>query len=347
LDNSHRLISLKDLCDNHMKPRRGEFILKVLITGGAGYLGGALTDILLQTDHEVRVYDALLFEETYLKNVPFILGDIRNKKHLKKHLEWADAVVWLAALVGDGACALNPDISTELNQEMVKWLAANYDGRIIFMSTCSVYGARDGILDESSPTGPLSVYASTKLAAENYLQDKNAIMFRLGTLFGLSDHYARIRLDLVVNTLTTRAVVDKKLKVFGGKQYRPLLHVRDAAQAVADNLETSHTGAFNLHKENVKILDLARDVEKHVTGVELEIVDMKFQDSRNYKATSQKAIDTFGFKPKYSAEDGIKEVKKLIEEHRIKDVNNPRYSNQGFLEMFHTHQLVDEKANAK
>lgn len=316
--------------------------MKVLITGGAGYLGGALTDILMHTNHEVRVYDALMYEEAYLKDVPFVLGDIRNKKHLKEQLAWADAVVWLAAIVGDGACALNPDISTEVNQEMVKWLADNFDGRIIFMSTCSVYGARDGELNEASPTNPLSVYATTKLAAEAYLKDKNAIIFRLGTLFGLGDHFSRVRLDLVVNTLTARAISDHKLRVFGGDQYRPLLHVRDAAQAIADNLETSHTGVFNLHKENVRIIDLAREVDKYIPGVELDIVETTFEDSRNYRANSDKAIAAFSFHPRLAAVDGIKEVKKLLEEHRIKDLNHPRYTNQGYLAMFNTHKLVDE-----
>jgi nucleoside-diphosphate-sugar epimerase len=320
--------------------------LKVLVVGGAGYLGGALTDLLLESEHEARVYDALLFEETYLKAVPFILGDIRHHERLKEHLAWADAVVWLAALVGDGACALNPEISQELNQHMVKWLADNYDGRIIFMSTCSVYGAQDGILDENAPTNPLSVYAATKLAAELALAAENAIIFRLGTLFGLGDRYARIRLDLVVNTLTTRAVIDRRLKIFGGAQYRPLLHVRDAAKAILDNLTTAHTGAFNLHKDNVTILALAETVAQHVPGIELDIVDMPFQDTRNYKASSRKAIDTFGFDPRFTPEDGIKEVKQLVEEGRIKDVNNPRYSNQGFLEMFNTHKLVPETLDA-
>ncbi len=317
--------------------------MKVLIVGGAGYIGGALTDILLKSGkHDIRVYDALLFEEEYQKDVPFVYGDIRNKEHLKEHLKWADAVVWLAALVGDGACAINPEISTELNQDMVKWLSENYDGRIVFMSTCSVYGEHDGILDETSPTNPLSVYAVTKLAAEAYLKDKNAIIFRLGTIFGLGDKFARIRLDLVLNTLTTRAVVDGQFKVFGGEQWRPLLHVRDAAQAVADNLETSHTGIYNLHQENVKIIDLAHQVKEYVPTVEMEIVDIKFQDARNYKVNSDKARNTLGFSPKFTAEDGIKEVKQLIEGHRIKDVNNPRYSNQSFLTMFKTHHYVDQ-----
>lgn len=317
--------------------------MKVLVVGGAGYIGGALTDILLETEHEIRVYDALLFEEEYLKDVPFVYGDIRDKALLKKQLDWADAVVWFAALVGDGACAINPEISTELNQDMVRWLAENYDGRIVFMSTCSVYGEHDAILDEEAPTNPLSVYAATKLAAEDYLKGKNAIIFRLGTIFGLGDNYARIRLDLVLNTLTTRAIVDGQFKVFGGDQWRPLLHVRDAAQAVADNLTTTHTGTYNLHYENVKIIDLAKQVKEHIPEVKMEIVDIKFQDARNYKVNSDKARKVLGFKPKFTPEEGIKEVKKMIEEHRIKDVNNPRYSNQSFLTMFNTHHYTGEK----
>lgn len=318
--------------------------MKVLVVGGAGYIGGALTDILQKSKHDIRVYDALLFEEEYLKDIPFVFGDIRNRTHLKKQLDWADAVVWFAALVGDGACAINPEISTELNQDSVKWLAKNFNGRIVFMSTCSVYGEHDAVLDEDAPTNPLSVYALTKLAAEDYLKNKNAIIFRLGTIFGLGDSYARIRLDLVLNTLTTRAIVDGQFKVFGGEQWRPLLHVRDAAQAVADNLETKHTGIYNLHQENIKIIDLAHQVKKHVPSVKMEIVDIKFQDARNYKVNSNKARKTLGFKPKLTAEDGINEVKKLIAGNRIKDVNNPRYSNQNFLTMFNTHHYIDGAA---
>ncbi len=321
--------------------------MKVLITGGAGYMGGALTDILLKTKHDIRVYDALMYEDSYLKEVPFVLGDIRNRKHLKEQLKWADAVVWLAAIVGDGACALNLDISTQINQESVEWLADNYNGRIIFTSTCSVYGAGDGELTEDSPTGPLSVYGITKLASEGFLKKKNAMIFRLGTLFGLSDQYSRIRLDLVVNTLTAKAISDRKFRVFGGDQYRPLLHVRDAAQAIANNLETKHKGIFNLHSENIKILDLACKVVKYIPRTKMDVVDMKFEDLRNYQVSSQKARKTFGFKPKLSSTDGIKEVKQLLEEKRIKDLNNSKYTNEGHLAMFNTHKLVDENGNAK
>lgn len=302
--------------------------MKTLVVGGAGYIGGALTDML---EGEFRVYDNLLFEEAYLKDVPFVFGDIRERDKLKEQLDWADAVVWLAAMVGDGACAINPELTEELNQESVKWLSENFNGRIIFMSTCSVYGARDGELVESSPTNPLSAYAVTKLAAEAYLKDKNAIIFRLGTLFGLGDKYSRIRLDLVLNTLSVKATTEGKLKVFGGNQYRPLLHVKDAARAIADNLRPPRTGIFNLHKENVKILDLAYQVQEFAPRVKIEVVDTTFEDSRNYQVSSDKAWEELGFYPKYSARNGIEEVMALVASGRIKDVNNPRYSNHGFL----------------
>lgn len=165
-------------------------IMNVLVVGGAGYVGGAVTDILIKSEHKVRVYDALLYEESYRKNMDFVYGDVRDPERLMPHLKWADTVVWLAALVGDGACALNPEISIAINQEPVGWLARNFEGRIIFLSTCSVYGAQDKILDENAPTNPLSVYAVTKLAAEKYLEGRDAIIFRLGTLFGVGDLFS-------------------------------------------------------------------------------------------------------------------------------------------------------------
>src|SRR2546430_3609497 len=133
--------------------------MNVVVVGGAGYIGGVTTDLLLQQGHVTRVYNCLLYEESFRKPVDFVYGDIRDHDRLKEHLRWADAVVWLAALVGDGACALNPDLSVILNQESIRWLAHDFDGRIVFLSTCSVYGAQNAVLDESSPTNPLSVYA--------------------------------------------------------------------------------------------------------------------------------------------------------------------------------------------
>src|SRR5262245_5135806 len=139
--------------------------MNVLVVGGAGYVGGAVSDLLRATEHHVRIYDALLYEEAFRKPGDFVFGDVRDVGSLRPHLDWADAVVWLAALVGDPACALNPDVSVDINQESVRQLSENFDGRIIFLSTCSIYGAQDKELDETSKANPLSVYAVTKLKA--------------------------------------------------------------------------------------------------------------------------------------------------------------------------------------
>jgi nucleoside-diphosphate-sugar epimerase len=305
--------------------------MNILIVGGAGYIGGAITDILQGTNHRTRVYDSLIYEESYRKPSDFVFGDVRDIETLSGQLEWADAVIWLAALVGDGACAINSDISKEINQDSVKWLCENYDGRIIFTSTCSVYGAQNGILSEESATGPLSVYAKTKLAAERYLEDKNALIFRLGTLFGISDLFARLRLDLVVNVMTVRAALEGELTVYGGEQFRPLLHVRDVAEAIVQYIDTEHTGIYNLHRQNVRIVDLAYQVRNHFPDTIVSRTEMEFQDARNYRVSSDKVRTALGWRPKYSIDDGIIEIKELIETKRLKDVMNPRYTNQAFL----------------
>jgi nucleoside-diphosphate-sugar epimerase len=305
--------------------------MNILIVGGAGYIGGAITDILQETNHKSRVYDSLIYEESYRKPFDFVFGDVRDIETLSGQLEWADAVIWLAALVGDGACAINPDISEEINKDSVKWLCENYDGRIIFTSTCSVYGAQNGILSEESPTGPLSVYARTKLAAERYLKDKDALIFRLGTLFGISDLFARLRLDLVVNVMTVRAALEGELTVYGGEQFRPLLHVRDVAEAIVQYIDTEHAGIYNLHRQNVRIVDLAYQVRNHFPDTIVSRTEMEFEDARNYRVSSDKIRSELGWRPKYSIDDGIIEIKELIETKRLKDVMNPRYTNQAFL----------------
>lgn len=304
---------------------------KVLIVGGAGYVGGAITDLILSKNYKVRVFDKLLYEDSYRKEVDFVYGDVLDHAALEPQLKWADVVVWLAAIVGDGACQLNPDLTIAVNQEAVKWMSENYNGRIIFMSTCSVYGAQDKELDELSPKNPLSLYASTKLKAEEYLHNKNAMIFRLGTLFGVGDLYSRIRLDLVVNILTVKASTVGKISVFGGDQFRPLLHVKDVANAVLMNLETEHTGVYNLHRQNVRIRDLAYQLRNHFPDVQIEETDMPFQDTRNYRVASKKAQEVFGFRSLHSIDEGIDELKYLVETKRIKNLNSARYSNQAYL----------------
>ena len=305
--------------------------MNILVVGGAGYVGGGIVD-KLKKNHNVTVYDSLIYEESYRKDVDFVYGDIREQKKLLPLLDKCDAVIWLAALVGDGACAINPELTFEINSDSVKFLAENFNKRIVFLSTCSVYGAQEGLLDESSTINPLSAYATSKVKAEDYLKDSNAIIFRLGTLFGISDEFSRIRLDLVVNILVTKALTEGKLTVFGGDQWRPLLHVIDVANAIDHTLNLKTTGIYNLHYENFKIIDIANAIVERIPSASIETTPMKFQDARNYQVSSEKLFQDTGFKASTNLLQGIDEVFNLISNNRIKDVSHNRYSNQNFLE---------------
>jgi nucleoside-diphosphate-sugar epimerase len=301
--------------------------MNILLVGGAGYLGGALTDLLAETGHDVLVYDRLLYEEMYRKNVRFVRGDVRDVAMIQPYLDSVDVVVWLAAIVGDPACALNETLTRAVNVDAVRYLRDHFDGRIVFLSSCSVYGSGDDVLHEGSPTSPLSLYAQTKLECEGILESANAITFRLGTLYGLSDAFSRIRFDLVINTLVMRAALHKKMSVFGGDQYRPLLHVRDVAHGLILGVESEKTGIYNLHAENKKIIDAARQVHAHFPHAELEVTDVMFQDKRNYRASSEKAKRELGFHPTLTVEDGIQELKALLDDGRIRDTFETRFSN--------------------
>ena len=305
--------------------------MNILVVGGAGYVGGGIVD-KLKKNHNVTVYDSLIYEESYRKDVDFVYGDIREQKKLLPLLDKCDAVIWLAALVGDGACAINPELTFEINSDSVKFLAENFNKRIVFLSTCSVYGAQEGLLDESSTINPLSAYATSKVKAEDYLKDSNAIIFRLGTLFGISDEFSRIRLDLVVNILVTKALTEGKLTVFGGDQWRPLLHVIDVANAIDHTINLKTTGIYNLHYENFKIIDIANAIVERIPSASIETTPMKFQDARNYQVSSKKLFQDTGFKASTNLLQGIDEVFNLISNNRIKDVTHNRYSNQNFLE---------------
>jgi nucleoside-diphosphate-sugar epimerase len=303
----------------------------VLIVGGAGYIGGWLSDRVRDDGHEVRVFDVLLYEDQYLKDIDFVHGNILDRNTLTSQLEWADAVVWLAAMVGDGACALDPELTRAINVDSVRWLAEAYHGRIVFMSTCSVYGAQDGLLTEESPLNPLSLYAETKVEAEEALARKDAIIFRLGTIFGVGDTYSRIRMDLVLNLLTVKAILHGRISVFGGDQYRPLLHVRDVAEAVRRTLFTEHQGKYNLNCESVTIRELADRIAACYSEVAIDFTPIPFEDLRNYRVSSDMARDVFGFSPQSSLEDGIHQVARAVQEGRIRDTTIPRYSNLDFL----------------
>ena len=310
---------------------------KMLIVGGAGYLGGYMTDVFrAQNDYDVTVYDNLLYETRYLKSVKFVNGDIRDTEKLSKLLPDFDIVVWLAALVGDGACAINTALTEEINFKSVKWITDNFYGTIVFMSTCSVYGMNSELIDENAQPNPLSAYAATKLNAELYViaHAKDYLIFRLGTLYGLGDAFSRLRFDLVVNVLTLRAVRGETLTVFGGQQWRPILHVRDVAHAVEYCLEKDIRGVYNLSERNVEINELALEIQKHIPGTKIVTQDMKFEDLRDYKVKNDKILAT-GWRPRFMLPEGIEEMKQVFEEGRVTDTTDPVYSNVAYLKSIH------------
>jgi len=309
---------------------------RILVVGGAGYVGGHLVDRLLKQDDFIltTVYDSLLYEDRYLKDVDFIRGDVRDKEKLGCVIRNYHTIVWLAALVGDGACAVDPKLTEEINFESVKWFVDNFNGKIIFMSTCSVYGKSDDILDEESPTNPLSVYAETKLKAEQYIRDnhENYLIFRLGTLYGVSDEHSRIRLDLVVNVLTKRAVEKKKMLVFGGEQWRPILHVKDVGSIIdyAINRPTI-TGLYNLVDENITIKSLAMRIAEALNGCDIFYQDMMFEDMRNYRVSGNKMKNEIACTPLIDLETGVHEIREVIFSKRLFDPNSSVYSNVAYV----------------
>jgi nucleoside-diphosphate-sugar epimerase len=319
---------------------------RVLIVGGAGYIGGAAVDFLLRQHCELMVYDVLMYERDYRKKVPFVFGDILDTDRLSGVIADFEpsAVLWLGAIVGDGACQVNPEATLHINELAVKWLAEHYHGRIVFTSTCSIYGKADGLLTEDSPTNPLSVYAVTKLAAERHLQGKNAVVFRLGTLHGLSDQFSRIRLDLVANLLSLKAMRGEPLTVFGGEQWRPILHVRDAARAIGQAVLVCEVpnnicpGVYNIAQENIRIRDLADTIAEVAPVTPRPVVhysEISFEDARNYRVDNSKYSRQPGAVPfRISLRESVLEMMELIREGRIKDPFAKVYSNARFLEDF-------------
>ena len=315
-----------------------------MIVGGAGYIGGYLTDLLSfkqqkgefpTLQYNVLVYDSLVYEDRFLKQVHFKRGDIRDYPRLKKTIEdfKPDCIIWLAALVGDGACQVDTEKTKDINFNTVKWLTENYDGKVVFTSTCSVYGENPELIDERSDVNPLSCYAETKYMAEQEILRKceDCLVFRLGTLFGMGDYHSRLRLDLVANILTLKAVKNEKLSVFGGEQWRPLLHVRDVSNAIFRGLFSDISGLYNLHYKNFTIRNLAEEILQvgNPSG-EIEYQEMPFEDQRNYRVCSDKFRE-LGWHPFYSLERGIGSLSRVLREGRIVDTTDSVYSNARFI----------------
>lgn len=322
---------------------------EVLLLGGSGYLGGATTDILLSwiTAPSFTVYDNLLYEHQFLKPVPFILGDVRDWDKVSKLIAAHDCIIVLSSIVGDQACSLNPELTISVNETFTKKLVKEFPNkRIIFMSSCSVYGSNnDGLLTENSPVDPLSLYAQTKLNSEKVIIEncKDFFVLRLGTLFGVGDCHSRIRSDLCVNRMSADALLNNELTIFGGDQWRPLIHVQNVGEMIAKLASAKEgqykSGVYNLAMQNMIMRDLANEVAE-VTGAKIKHVEIKFEDERNYRVSTQKAQNELEFIPKdcLSIKYGIRQIVDAVSTGRIKDMNDPYHSNAGFLKKeFHDH----------
>lgn len=343
--------------ENIFRPVKGqpkfiqEGIKRVLLTGGAGYLGSVLCRKLLKKGYKVRVLDNLTYgnegiKELYKnKNFEFFKGDVRNISEVTEAMKEVDAVIHLAAIVGDPASQLDPQKTIEINYLSTKAVAetAKYNqiNKFLFTSTCSVYGASknpNDRLDENSPLNPVSLYAETKIKSEEgilSLADENFLptIFRFGTLYGVSP---RMRFDLVINTLTAKAAIEKKFSIFGGEQWRPNLEVSDTAQACFSWLEApiGKVGGeiFNVgvNEQNCKIIEIGRIINKVNPEAEMEIKKER-DDARDYNVSFDKIHRVLGFKAKKTIEDGIREIKKMIKAKKIKNFNQLKYSNYRFL----------------
>ncbi len=311
--------------------------MKVLITGGGGYLGSILTNKLLDSGYSVRVVDALWYgsepvEQINNNNLEIVREDIRDLTKIVSALRGIDAVIHLASIVGMPASSIEPRTSEEINYLATKNIAELCElhgiGTYIFASTCSVYGSQpDALITEKSAIFPLDYYAKSKFQSERAINWLNtgATILRFGTLYGLSP---RMRFDLVINLFIAQALHKGKITVFGGKQYRPFLHVQDAAESLIFALEKDLDGVYNVMSENMTIMQAAEQI-RDLTGCQIEVSNEEC-DKRNYRVSAKK-IERFGFSPSKDIKFAFEEIRRAFEEEFISDYTEPRYSNYKML----------------
>lgn len=320
----------------------------VLVIGGAGYIGSALLPKLLARGYRVRLLDLLIYgtepiEETINHpNLEIMQADFRQIDKVVEAMRNVDAVVHLGAIVGDPACALDEELTIEVNLMATRMIGEVAKGsnvsRFVFASTCSVYGANPATLDERSTLNPVSIYARSKIGSERVLTSMAGSGFRptslrFGTIYGLS---GRTRFDLVINLLTAKAIVDRRVTIFGGNQWRPFIHVDDAAEVVVKTLEApvSLVGnqIFNVgsDEQNYTLQQVGEIIARLVPGAEL-VNEGSDTDPRDYRVSFAKLAKTLGFAPRWTIEQGVKQVIAAMESGTVNDYRDSKHSNVKFL----------------
>lgn len=309
---------------------------KVLVTGGAGYIGSALTELLLSKPYQVDVLDNFYYKQLSLlhlcnnKNLNIIKHDVVDFDFLKSIVPNYDVIIPLAAIVGAPACDANKELATKINFEQIKTVVDNLSvkQKLIMPNTNSQYGSSDKIITEESPFNPLSHYAKTKCDAENYITNSgNGICLRLATVFGASP---RMRTDLLVNDFVYKAMTDGYLVLFESHFKRNYIHVRDIANTFLfciENYNKMNGEVFNvgLSEANLSKLELAQAIKKYVPNLVIKEEEFKKDtDKRNYIVSNEK-LESHGWKPVYSIDDGIRE---LINAYKVViTYNNKNFTN--------------------
>ncbi len=320
---------------------------RVLVVGGAGYIGSLLVERLLEEGRKVRVLDNLIYGPEPLAgalghpNLELQVGDCRNIQDVVRAVRGVDAIVDLAAIVGDPACEQDHQAALEVNYAATRMLIEIARGnpamRFVFASSCSVYGASDVLMDEKSKTHPISLYAQTKVDSEKALLEAASESFhptvlRFATVFGLS---ARPRFDLVVNLLAAKAHQEGVITIFNGQQWRPFIHVRDLVESIVKTLEApaALVGGEIFNVGDVRLNHTLGEVAEKISArfPNLRVEHVENSDRRNYRVNFDKIRYRLGFQCRLSLEDGVAELKRAFEDGRIADYTDLRYHNQRFL----------------
>jgi nucleoside-diphosphate-sugar epimerase len=319
----------------------------ILVIGGAGYIGSMLCRKLLADGERVRVLDSLVYGDHAIAELKshsrfeLIQGDCRNIQSVVSAIEGVKAIANLAAIVGDPACEQDKLSALEINYAATRMLIEVARGhnidRVVFASSCSVYGATDELMDEESPVVPISLYGRTKIESERVLleaagEDFHPVILRLATVFG---NGYRPRFDLLVNLLSARAAQEGLITIYNDQQWRPFIHVWDVARGFAAALnaprELVSGQVFNLgdNRMNFTLAGIADEIRRAFPATRVQRVTN--DDKRTYRVNFTKIRKVIGYQCTISLREGIAELKRAFEKGSITDYNDLRYSNQKFL----------------